>query len=419
MPLVSGDGPNAQKATAKGKIIEPTSPGRFGKLGGSGGGGGGGGSSAEPNRFGGQPGKKLLPYEYFKEWTTQREIPAPSASQAKPTDIRGTLADSADIAAMMGGSTIAAPPGYDTPIPDEMKTETHRKLVEKGARNSYKMTWEDYQALTDRQRGAVDLNTMLVKARQQDLKSQDQYAKLDDTTKATYDKAVRRMFGEEGGSDTYAPRTMAELRRINFDGKAVGADLDQFLSLELAIDTQDLGQFKVDSKDTGPAAGMMAGVGAGMPKGSAYKIQDAMLDGMRDLTETLAKGNQMLQGFQQTMKRDQGVRDDLLHLGGIKAEPAVMAPGFRPGAAKPGDDMTIDDYFRQTLETLSLRDSDFQTSLANLNATLKPEELQLFGNYVDSVTRNAQMYDGDQKVGNKRYRSAAELRALVGLDKGE
>lgn len=420
MPLISGTGgagDSGQRATAKGKIIRPTSPSRFeqGSRDLSGGGGSGGSSASPGGRFAPQQGtRKLLPYEYFTEPRTVELTPEQVAKTVPNPDVfMEYIEGKRAIEEQLGvpkDSTLDKT-GMVKEIPGE-------KRGNKG-RESYKMTWEQYQALSDRQRGAVDFNSMLVSARQQDLKSQDEYAKLDDTTKATYDKAVRRMFGEDGGSETYAPRTMAELRRIGFDGKAHDADLDQFLSLEVAIDQKDLKNFKVDSKESSMVqTGAAAGIVSGMPEDSVFKIQDAVLDGMRDLTEKLQKGNQLLQGFRPSMARDISVRDDLKFMGGIEQKPARMAPGFREGA-KPGEEATIDDYFRTVLEKLATKTEDPAVTWGKVNQILRPEEFQLLGNYIDSVTRNAELYDGALKNGNGRYRSAAEVRALSNLDKGE
>jgi len=105
------------------------------------------------------------------------------------------------------------------------------------------LTWEAYDKLTPDQRAAVDFNSLLVEAREKDLQPWEPMSSEEFTQ---YGKDVREMFGEKGGSRRVAPATVALLKRIDF--KAVGQDLDEFLSLERAISVDELGDFSF-SKD--------------------------------------------------------------------------------------------------------------------------------------------------------------------------
>mgnify|MGYP000370241441 CR=1 FL=1 len=81
------------------------------------------------------------------------------------------------------------------------------------AKQTEPMTWEDYNALTPLRRSAVDYNTSLTRAVRRDRQMQDEYSPGDQQREA-YDKTVARLFGEDGGSDWYAPETVALLQQI-------------------------------------------------------------------------------------------------------------------------------------------------------------------------------------------------------------
>lgn len=102
------------------------------------------------------------------------------------------------------------------------------------------LSWDEYDALTADQRAAVDFNSALVEARERDLKTDDKWYTKED--RAQFAKDVEEMFGAEGGSAQMAPATMALLKKINF--KAVGQDLDEFLSLERGIGVKELKNFQ-------------------------------------------------------------------------------------------------------------------------------------------------------------------------------
>ena len=103
------------------------------------------------------------------------------------------------------------------------------------------LTWDEYDKLSEEQRNAVDFNTLLVRAREQDLSNSQAYTQAQ---RKTYDDEVKAIFGEKGGSETYAPNTVALLKQIDF--KAVGQDLDEYLSLERAFTLDEIKDFKIE-----------------------------------------------------------------------------------------------------------------------------------------------------------------------------
>ena len=106
------------------------------------------------------------------------------------------------------------------------------------------MTWEAYDALSPDQRAAVDFNTLLVEAREADLAAKEP---MTATEWIEYGNDVREMFGQSGGSRTVAPNTVKLLKSINF--KAVGQDLDEFLSMERGISAAELADFSFSKDD--------------------------------------------------------------------------------------------------------------------------------------------------------------------------
>jgi hypothetical protein len=101
------------------------------------------------------------------------------------------------------------------------------------------MSVDQYLTLTPRQRAAVDANTALVQAAEQDTTS---WAKQQVAGKPIDDKnyldEVKQSFGDTGGSDTYAPRTMAVLQDLGLNLQ--GRDLDQYLNHSALVTDADL-----------------------------------------------------------------------------------------------------------------------------------------------------------------------------------
>jgi hypothetical protein len=107
------------------------------------------------------------------------------------------------------------------------------------------LSWEEYDKLSGDQRAAVDFNTLLVQAREIDLKTDPKW--YSDADKAQYAKDVEAIFGPMGGSDTLGVKTVELLKKIDF--KAVGQDLDEFLSLERAVSAKELKNFEFSKAD--------------------------------------------------------------------------------------------------------------------------------------------------------------------------
>jgi hypothetical protein len=101
------------------------------------------------------------------------------------------------------------------------------------------MSVDQYLQLTPRQRAAIDANTALVQAAEQDTASwAKQHVAGGAINDQQYLDQVKQTFGDSGGSDTYAPRTMAVLKDLGLDLK--GKDLDQYLNYSALVTADDL-----------------------------------------------------------------------------------------------------------------------------------------------------------------------------------
>ena len=95
------------------------------------------------------------------------------------------------------------------------------------------LTRDEYFALSPRQRDAIDYNTALVAAVEADQALAG--TEMDDDYKGRVDS----LFGKDGGSDVYAPNTVAFLESIGYQGTKSN-DLDNFLNLQAGITDIDL-----------------------------------------------------------------------------------------------------------------------------------------------------------------------------------
>ena len=105
------------------------------------------------------------------------------------------------------------------------------------------LTREGFESLSPDQQAAVRYNTLLVNNRQADLMSE---GPGEDFDRAQYDRRIKSMFGEQGGSDVVAPRTVDLLYESGL--RARGQDLDDFLSLDRAISAAELENWQMSDQ---------------------------------------------------------------------------------------------------------------------------------------------------------------------------
>lgn len=280
-----------------------------------------------------------------------------------------------------------------------------------------RLSWDEYNALTNRQRAAVDFNTMLVQAVRKDLHHQDDY-KPSEVQKLTYQNSVNSMFGEDGGSETYAPETMTLLRKIGYSDDR--AALDDFLGLKAAIGERDLKNL-VPREVPGQTATGVEHVQETHPlRTDRVNLANTLATGTAELERTLARTGQLLATMPQTAALD---RNDLLTgpmgLGGIPNTGGQLMTGYGPPEDANGQ-RTIDGYFQVMYDQIARKDGAGRDQvLAELNKTLHPDELKQFMAYVDTRSNNADHYNlqlGDTE--GATYKKPERLRTELDLGGG-
>jgi hypothetical protein len=265
------------------------------------------------------------------------------------------------------------------------------------------MSWEEYNALSEKQRAAVDFNTLLVKAVSKDNASQKIYDPTLDE-KMAYEKGVEHIFGDDAKQpDEYAPETLSLLQQINYHDDA--GELDDFLGLKAAITEEDLKHITVAAP-----ANAVAFSGADQPQVDRIELTQQLADQTQRLEASLAKGTKMLQSINATANLE---RNTILNMvGGIPNKPPQPL-GYGAGE--------VDTYFKQAFDALAnqANTKDKDEILGVINQDLSPDELQAFKSYSDTRVGNAERFDlplGEEK--GVTYRSPEEFRDLLGIGGG-
>ena len=267
----------------------------------------------------------------------------------------------------------------------------------------HKMTREEYDALSDKQRAAVDFNTSLSRAVRRDLRLQEKYDPSKDERK-NYDAAVESMFGKDHGSDVYAPETMALLRQLKISDKA--DDLDDYLGLKVAITEDDLVNF-----DTGPAeAGAV--IDGRVPEAVRPEItyKQHLVDSAQEaLQKQLDQGAKLLQDYRSTLATNR--RQDIEDMGGVY-KPAAVMTGFGADQLDRNISGTFD-------ELLGYDKKKIADSIQLMRDNLPEDQVKAFFDYADRRTREAQQYNIDLTPSGKTDKTYTpeQYRKLLGLTK--
>ena len=162
------------------------------------------------------------------------------------------------------------------------------------------LSQEAYAALAPRQRAAIDANTALAQAIMADKAEYDANAKLA-TSDKDYVSGVKALFGEERGSENYAPRTLAVLQSLQNTGTAnvVGkSDLDDYLTGRRLLREEDLGEITDDNYslyESGERDGLSGRTRVGL------RFSQASLE---TLSSTLSAGQALLDSLRSTEKEN-------------------------------------------------------------------------------------------------------------------
>lgn len=279
--------------------------------------------------------------------------------------------------------------------------------------DTYRMTQEEYLALSPKQRAAIDFNTALNAAVRRDRKNQARYnnvlAEGEESSEAsttmeqrdTYDADVRKMFGEDRGSSIYAPETVALLKDIGYTNDS--ADLDDFLSMKLAVTDDDLGALRAKKADDTNDWLLKDGTKVDSPRFSA---QNELVTRMRTrIEEVLAKGENLLGNTTATLT--QARSDELARYGGISPT-LKLAPGYDP--ANPATEQ-----FQAAFQALSDKSSDLSADmLRQVNEKWQGMGINpdAFWTYAESRLNETEASNGT--LGSNAYKPD-ELRQLLGL----
>jgi hypothetical protein len=313
--------------------------------------------------------------------------------------------------------------GYETPKTPQnaglTASPTTPILTQEGD-SAAPLTWEAYEAMSGDQKAAVDFNTLLVSAREKDLSKSWDKAGMPADQKAEYDRRVRKVFGTNpsSGSEQFAPNTVKLLEEIDF--QAVGQDLDEFLSLDRAIDMDEIGDFKFSKTEVKNLADLQAG-GTESVASAIGAAPNANYAAVRTPDQLQAIDTAAVQKSQEFLKQ-------------VMSDPNNAIWSIETALATPEQNMLEQiplgygaPELRGTDTLASQWDSQLQgayNSLSDPNTKdlahieqwfvedqFTPEDKQIFLDYMDQRTRREMQYGGAPEGG----RDPAEIRKMLGL----
>jgi hypothetical protein len=293
------------------------------------------------------------------------------------------------------------------------------------------MSWDEYNALTDAQRAAVDFNGMLVQAVRKDkkLNRTGGYDDVTDDERAVYDRTVEKLLGEDSGSRLYAPETVAMLQQIDIPDAA--SDLDDFLRLKVAITDKDLKRIAAWEENATAEEPTVDETGRGNYElaptealEDRTQMQLEFADATTDLQQSLAEGNQLLATWRQTAMMARN--EDLQYYGGdlnsAKVPIGFEPPKFSTDAYGNAIAENAAAYFQIQFDNLANAAGDqnyINQVLSDTRAMLEPRgQLQDFYNYIDIKSKQAEQFGGYSNPNpNVQYRSPEEFRKVLGLSR--
>ena len=329
----------------------------------------------------------------------------------------GYTAPTSSVAPPAPGASGYALPSNATSPENSLEMEVENKSVT--------MTPAEFDKLNRAQQQAVRFNTLLVQAREKDLKGYEKLAT--GVAHKEYDNTVREMFGEGGGSETYAPETVALLKSVDF--KALGQDLDEYLSLERAIDVNELADFKI-SKDM-PNVLELPEVRSRTQPNKTTELQArqesnlALLDqkvvqqSNAAIKKAMTDAYEVLHTFQATMA---GVRlPDVLKMGGTEEQTGLgKAKDMFGYPVKAAEGAPLDDtsaFYQATYEYLQDKKntdlSGLQDQFVQAGATDK-DIADLF-DYVNRRSIQELTWGRPKQMRDKNQRTPEEIRIFAGL----
>lgn len=129
------------------------------------------------------------------------------------------------------------PSSWGTQVGTEGKSNTTRQVRE--------LTWDEYDKLPRNARIALDVNGLMIDAREKDIKMPYSFANEEEEKKHIND--VNTMFGEDGASLNPGYHTVQLFKQLELKGLE-DHDLDEYLSLERAFTEDDIKRMAVSTK---------------------------------------------------------------------------------------------------------------------------------------------------------------------------
>lgn len=268
---------------------------------------------------------------------------------------------------------------------ESAKRATRRGLNQQRGRGIETMTTEEYNALTPKQKAAIDLNTLLVNAVREDRGVE---AKGENPGGESYDAQVAEVFGEDAKNTRYAPNTVQLLDDANIE--IDDAKLNDFLKLKVAITAEDL-------KDFAPP---LPGEGPDLSLATASKqretLQGSLINAVRETRNDPASASALRESSR-----------DLLGLNEML--------GFNTPNPEGTPDEQASFYFQGGLARLAA-EPDTQKVMADLRAGMPAEYWPKFIAFLDAKSRESKQYhipiqtssDGST-VTPKEFRAKLEL----------
>jgi len=227
--------------------------------------------------------------------------------------------------------------------------DAHSQIFDFDRTRSEEFTPEEYAGLSDRQRSLVDAQTALWNAVQADKEANLRMSSTERRTKMAdenYKNAISALFTDQGGSEQYAPQTVALLSQLGMDSK--NNDLDQYLRGSAFLSKQEIldlpdevtageapyaqyhaqrlansaqatglsdlleqGQSLLSNIGSDGPLGFAAGTA---PKDPLSTLTTAQVDGLRTLMQGMALAQRPadLGDYYDSIKNDYGLDDDLI-----------------------------------------------------------------------------------------------------------
>lgn len=270
---------------------------------------------------------------------------------------------------------------------DSKARATRTGMKENSGKRTEQMTFADYQALTPKQKAAVDLNTLLVEAVKQDLK-------IDRKEGPQYDERIEAVFGDSvGDNQPFAPSTLNLLEKIKYNGEADDTNVNDFLKLRAAFTADDIDDLK-PRKGEAPDAGLAT---------AAYTrdtIQAGLVEALgKARTDTDTRG-EMFETQRELLGTDKRL-------------------GFGEGQwDEEGKPVNVDGYFQSAFDLLSQTGGPKpETIMADAKNLLDDREFRAFVAFLDLKSRESKQYDIPlgQDVA-KEYKPVRKFRTQLNLN---